>query len=327
MRAQLLLQHGGPEHFSLAQVPKPIITQGSVLIRIHAASVNPVDIKIRDGLPIAPPLPAILGADLAGIVEEVGPGVTRLRPGDAVYACAGGVRGLGGSLAEFIVADADLVALKPASLSMRQAAALPLVSITAWQALDKASLSLGQSILIFGGTGGVGHVAVQLAKLRGARVTATVGSAQAAQHARALGADHVINYRQDDVPAKVAELTQGQGFDVVFDTVGGTNLPNAFAAAAKHGRVVTINARTQADLSPLHAKALSLHVVFMLLPLLDGQGRAAHGAILEQVASLADQGKLRPLLDPLRFTLETAPDAHRHLASGQAMGKVVIDMV
>jgi NADPH2:quinone reductase len=189
MRAQVLTRHGGPEGFELREVPKPVPIAGTVLVRIAATSVNPVDLKIREGLPIAPELPAILGADLAGTVEAVGDGVDAFAPGDEVYGCAGGVKGLGGTLAEYIVADARLLARKPARLSMREAAALPLVAITAWQALDRAALASGEQILVHGGVGGVGHLAVQLAKARGARVATTVSSGDAARVARELGAD------------------------------------------------------------------------------------------------------------------------------------------
>ncbi|PKU26139.1 zinc-dependent alcohol dehydrogenase family protein [Telmatospirillum siberiense] len=326
MRAQILTGHGGPENFKLTDVAKPALKPGTVLLRIHAASVNPIDIKIREGLPIGPDLPAILGADLAGTVEAVAPDVQGFRPGDQVFGCAGGVRGHGGTLADYIVADARLVAHKPRTLSMREAAALPLVSITAWEGLERTALAAADHVLIHGGTGGVGHVAVQLAKARGARVAASVSSAEAAAIARDLGADDTINFREEEVASYVRRLTGGRGFDLVFDTVGGANLANSFAAAASHGRIATTNARTTADLAPLHAKALSLHVVFMLLPMLEGTGREAHGDILRRVAALADEGRLRPLIDPARFTLETAADAHRHLGSGKARGKVVIDI-
>lgn len=326
MRAQLLTRFGGPENFALTEVPTPSVRPGTLLIRISAASVNPIDVKIREGLPVGPALPAILGGDLAGIVAAVGEDVAGFRPGDAVFACAGGVRGLGGTLAEYIVADARLVAPKPESLSMHAAAALPLVSITAWEALERIALKADEHILIHGGTGGVGHLAVQLAKIGGARVAATVGSAEDAALARQLGADETINFHEEAVEAYVDRLTGGRGFDAVFDTVGGANLVKSFAAAGRGGRIATTNARTQADLGPMHAKALSLHAVFMLLPMLDGIGRERHGEILRQVAVLADQGRLRPLVDPQSFTLETAPDAHRHIGSGQARGKVVIDI-
>ena len=326
MRAQVLNAFGGPENFELIDIPKPMVQPGMLLVRLIATSVNQIDIKIRGGLPIGPELPAVVGCDVAGIVEEVGPDVTGFAPGDQVYGCAGGVKGQGGTLAEYIAVDARLIAPKPRTLSMRQAAALPLVAITAWDALERSRLTASDHILIHGGVGGVGHVAVQLAAAMGARVATTVGSAEAAALARTLGADETINFREEAVEAYVARLTGTRGFDVVFDTIGGDNLPSSFAAAAYEGRVATTNARTTQDLAPLHAKALSFHVVFMLLPMLRGFGRERHGLILRKLAAMVDDGKLRPLIDDNRFTLETAPDAHWRLVSGEAYGKVVIDI-
>ena len=326
MRAQRLAEPGGPENLKLTEIAKPVAGPGQVLVRIRAAAVNPVDIKIREGLPIGPALPAVLGADLAGVVENVGEGVTGIGPGDEVYGCAGGVKGHGGTLAEYIAADARLLAPKPRSLSFREAAALPLVSITAWEAMQRLAITKDDIVLVHGGTGGVGHIGVQLAKARGARVVATVGSDKAIDVTKSLGADDVINYRKEAVADYVLRLTEGNGFSAIFDTAGGANLVNSFAAAAVGGRVATINARATVDLGDMHGKALSLHVVFMLLPMLRGPGRERHGAILREIAALVDSGGLKPLIDSRKFTLETAADAHVFLASGKARGKIVIDI-
>jgi NADPH:quinone reductase len=326
MRAQVLTEFGGPEKFTLTEVPVPEAGPGQALVRVRASAVNPVDIKIREGLPIGPAMPAILGADLAGVVEKVGDGVSGISVGDEVYGCAGGVKGQGGTLAEYIAADARLLALKPKTLSFREAAALPLVSITAWEAMERLALTAADYVLVHGGTGGVGHVGVQLAKAKGARVVATVGSDESGAIATSLGADDIVNYRMESVADYVQRLTSGAGFSAIFDTAGGANLVNSFEAAAIHGRVATINARATVDLGNMHGKALSLHAVFMLLPMLRGNGREKHGQILRDVAAMVDSGRLRPLLDARTFTLETAPDAQAHLASGGARGKVVIDI-
>jgi NADPH2:quinone reductase len=327
MRAQVLTEYGGPEKFHLLEVPTPVPGPGQALVRIHACAVNPVDIKIREGLAIGPALPAILGADLAGVVESVGPGVQEFEIGDEVYGCAGGVRGHGGTLAELIAADARLLALKPKRLSFREAAALPLVSITAWEAMEWLALTTDDHLLIHGGAGGVGHVGLQLAKLSGARVAASVGSTEAAAFIAEFGADATVNYRDESVPDYVKRLTGGNGFSAVFDTFGGTNLVKSFEAAGIRGRIATTAARVTADLSDMHAKALSLHVVFMLLPMLRGAGRERHGNILREIATRVDAGTIKPLLDSQRFTLETAGDAHARVASGRTHGKVVIDIV
>lgn len=326
MRAVLLSEFGGPEKLKVAEVETPMPGPGQVLVRIRAAALNQVDTKIREGLPIGPDMPAILGADLAGVIEAVGSDVADLRVGDEVYGCAGGVRGHGGTLAQYIAADARLVAPKPASLSFREAAALPLVSITAWDAMERLSLAAGDHVLVHGGAGGVGHIGIQLAKAAGARVAATVGSEEAAGLARGLGADDIVDYRAEQVGDYVARLTSGRGFDAIFDTVGGLNLASSFEAAATGGRIATTNARVTLDIGAMHGKALSLHVVFMLLPMLRGPGRERHGAILRELAASVDAGKIRPLLDARRFTLETAAEAHAHLGSGQAHGKIVIDI-
>ena len=326
MHAVILRQFGGPEHLALEEVAKPTASSGQVLVRIRASAVNPVDVKIREGLPIGPALPAVLGADFSGVVESVGPDVLQFNPGDAVYGCAGGVKGHGGSLAQFMAADARLLALKPRTLSFRDAAALPLVAITAWEAVERAQVKQHDVILVHGGVGGVGHVAVQLAKWKGAEVSASVGADEDFELVRSLGAKHALNYKTERVEDYVNRITGGRGFDAVIDTAGAGNLIKSFEAAAIGGQVATINARTSVDLSNMHAKALSLHLVFMLLPMLRGSGRERHGWILSQVANLVDAGHIRPLLDPTRFTLKTAADAHRLLGSGNAKGKIVVDI-
>lgn len=327
MRAQVLTQCGGAEQFHLAEVDRPIAGRGQVLVSVHATSVNQVDIKIREGLPIGPAMPAILGADLAGVVHAVGADVSDFTHGDEVYGCAGGVKGHGGTLAEFIAADARLLAPKPKSLSFREAAALPLVSITAWEAIERVRVAKSDAVLMHGGTGGVGHVAVQLAHHAGARVSTTVSSDEDFDAVLRLGADHAINYRRETVADYVARITNGRGFDAVIDTVGGQNLLSSFKAAAIGGRISTINARASVDLSNMHSKALSLHLVFMLLPMLNGVGRESHGRILREISALVDAGHLRPLIDPRTFALEDVADAHHHLATGAAVGKIVIDIV
>ncbi|MBD2090482.1 zinc-dependent alcohol dehydrogenase family protein [Microcoleus sp. FACHB-1515] len=327
MQAHIITQFGSPAVFEPADLPVPQVLPNHVLIRVAATSVNPVDYKIRQGIAagIAPDFPAVLHGDVAGVIGAVGEGVTTFQPGDQVYACAGGVKGCGGALAEYMLADARLVALKPKSLTMAEAAALPLVSITAWEGLlDRAQVQPGQRVLVYGATGGVGHIGLQLAKWAGATVYALVLSEEKAAIARKLGADFTINYRQHPVEAFVAEHTEGQGFDIVFDTVGNDNLQNAFKAAKLNGTVVSIVSLSQQDLTLLHAKGLTLHLVYMLIPLLYGVGRVRHGEILTQLAELVDQGKVRPLLDSTIFKFSKVAAAHQRAESGQAIGKVVL---
>lgn len=210
---------------------------------------------------------------------------------------------------------------------MLASAALPLVGITAWEALfKKAHLTKGKTILIHGGVGGVGHIAVQLAKWCGAKVYTTVLKNEDFALVKSFGADEVINAKEENVEQYVSRLTNGHGFDVVFDTVGGPNLDKSLIAANINGVVVTTAARSTHDLTPMHNKALTLSVVFMLLPILHNQGRESHGKILSELANIVDAGKLKPLIDPHQFTLATAQDAHAFLESGKPRGKVVISI-
>jgi NADPH2:quinone reductase len=242
-----------------------------------------------------------------------------------VYACGGGVKGSGGALADYMLVDADFVAPKPQSLACREAAVLPLVGITAWQALiDRARIRPGQRVLIHGATGGVSHMAIQLASWAGAKVYSTCSTDKKAQLAEELGADEVIFYRKMNVADYVNKYTDGEGFDVVFDTVGGENLQKSFEAAALNGTVVSVSTRGEQDLGLMHAKALTLHVVFMLIPLLHGIDRAHHGEILTELSQLVDKGKINPLIDDQQFSIDDVASAHNHLESGAAIGKVVL---
>lgn len=328
MKAIVIEQFGEPNVFQIADVSIPEVLPGHILIRVAATSVNPVDTKIREGViaDIAPNFPAILHGDVAGVVEAVGDGVSRFNVGDEVYGCVGGVKGTGGALAEYVLADASLVAHKPKSLTMKEAAALPLVSITAWEGLiDRAQIQPGQKVLVYGGTGGVGHMGVQLAKWAGAKVYALVSNEEKGAIARQLGADVTINYRQSSIEEFIAEHTNGQGFDVVVDTVGNDNLQNAFKAAKFNGIVVSLVSLSQQDLTLLHAKGLTLHLVYMLIPLLFDVNRAYHGEILTKVAELVDRGQVRPLLDAKSFLFTEAAAAHAYKDTGEAIGKVVLE--
>src|SRR5262247_4947115 len=296
--------------------------------RIAAGGVNPLDTKIRAGKAAhaRQPLPAVLGLDMAGTVEETGPGVTSFKVGDEVYGMVGGVGGLQGTLAELIAVDADLLAHKPGNLSMRQAAALPLAIITAWEGLvDRAKIHTGQTVLIQAGAGGVGHIAVQLARAFGAKVFATV-SPEKKQVVENFGAIP-IDYRAASVEEYVAAHTEGKGFDIVYDTVGETSLDASFTAVKRYtGHVLSSLGWGSHSLAPLSFRGATYSGVFTLHPLLSGEGRAHHGALLVQAAHLADAGQLRPLLDPRVFTLHGIGEAHAVMLGKQAQGKVVVDV-
>lgn len=327
MHAMLVNAYGPDATFQPGTVETPEPKPGQALIKIAASSVNTVDTMIRKmgaDLPFAPNTPAILGMDLAGTVEAVGHGVTGFAAGDEVYGCAGGLGDLPGTLAEHIAADARLIAHKPKNLSMREAAAIPLVGITAYEGLTRAGVAEGQKVLVHGGSGGVGHVAVQLAKHLGARVYATGGGDAQLALIDTLGATP-INYKTESVEQYVEAHTGGAGFDVVFDSVGGANLTNSFQAATLNGQIATTVSMCELDLTPAHMKGLSLHVVFMLIPMIHDHQREAHGQILRELASIAEAGGLTPVLDEADFTLADATAAHARLESGKAMGKVVLE--
>ncbi|MBT8073444.1 MAG: zinc-dependent alcohol dehydrogenase family protein [Xanthomonadales bacterium] len=329
MKAMILNEYGDNAEFQLAELARPTVEADHVVVRIAATSVNTVDTMIRqmgqEDLPLSPDLPAVLGMDFAGTVEEVGEGVSNFAPGDAVYGCAGGLADLQGALAEFMLADARLIAHKPQSLSMREAAALPLVAITAYEGLHRANVHAGQSVLVHGGTGGVGHVAVQLARHLGADVYATVSGEKQADVVAQYDAT-AINYTTEQVADYVAKHTDGAGFDVVFDSVGGANMTNSFEAAALNGQVSSTVSMLELDLTTAHFKGLSLHVVFMLIPMLYDYNREEHGTILARLSEIVDSGSLRPLLDEKRFGFTEVGAAYERLTSGQAMGKVVVEI-
>jgi NADPH2:quinone reductase len=327
MKAMVITAFGKPEVFKEMTLPVPEVKPHHVLIKVVATSVNPFDCKMRQGAfaDLAPTFPMVLQGDVAGVIEKIGQGVDDFVVGDAVYGCVGGLLDMGGGLAEYVLADAALIAHKPKTLSFLEAAALPLVSITAWEGLiSYAHLQKNQDILIHGGTGGVGHIAIQLAKSLGAKVYTSCSSAKKMQITRDLGADVSIDYCQQSVAAYVEEYTDNQGFDVVFDTVGGDNLPGCFAAAKLFGQVASILAAGPVDLTPAFLKGLSLHLILQPLPLITGKNRAHYGDILAKIATLVDEGLIRPLIDERRFMVQEVSAAHAYLEAGQAIGKVVL---
>ncbi|MEM1216358.1 MAG: zinc-dependent alcohol dehydrogenase family protein, partial [Bacteroidota bacterium] len=313
--------------FEATEIKKPVVKAGHVLVKIAASSVNTVDTMIRKmgkDLPLSPDTPAILGMDFAGTIEAVGEGVKGYATGDEVYGCAGGLADLPGTLAEYIVADSDLIAKKPKNLSMREAAALPLVAITAYEGLVRAGVGEGQKVLVHGGAGGVGHVALQLAVYFGADVYATCSGGKQMELLEKLGAT-AINYQTEPVQQYVEKYTTGAGFNVVYDSVGADNLLKSFEAAALNAQVATTVSLCELDLTLAHFKGLSLHVVFMLIPMLHNYKRAEHAKILQHIAQIAEAGQLQPVLDENQFSLTAVGAAHAHLESGNAIGKVVIE--
>lgn len=314
---------------AVRRIARPVPGKGEVLVSVHAAGVNPLDTKIATGAAAhaRQALPAVLGLDLAGTVVELGEAVEGFTLGQEVFGMAGGVGGAQGAMAEYIAVDARLIAPKPHALGMGEAAALPLAFITAWEGLvDRANVRTGQQVLIHGGAGGVGQAAVQLAKARGAKVYAT-GSAASLDFIRSLGAI-AIDYQAQSVEAYVEEHTAGAGFDIVYDTVGGSTLDASFKAVKPYtGHVLSCLGWGQHSLAPLSFRSATYSGVFTLTPLLTGMGREHHGAILRQAAALADAGQLTVRVDQQRFGLDTVNDAFRQVAQGRGKGKTIIQLV
>jgi NADPH2:quinone reductase len=324
MRAAILEEYGQP--LRLATISRPEAGSGEVLVRIVASGVNPLDLKIHEGAAAHArhPAPAVLGLDMAGVVEAVGPGVTRFRKGDEVYGMVGGVGGIQGTLAEFAAVDADLLAPKPANLSFREASVLPLVVITAWEGLvDRMRVQPGQTLLVQGGAGGVGHMVVELARSFGAEVFAT-GAESGREPIEQAGATFIDRHEQ--VEQYVNRLSGGRGFDLVYDTVGGAALDASFQAVAKFGRVASALGWGTHALAPLSFKGATYSGVFTLMPLLSGEGRGHHGDILREAARLVEAGKLNPQLSQQQFTLDTAFDAYRAIAERRSRGKIAVDI-
>jgi len=313
--------------FTVVDLSRPTPIGNQVLVRIHAAGINPLDTKIRAGSAThaRQPLPAVLGLDMAGTAEAVGPEVTAFRRGDEVYGMVGGVGGLQGTLAEYILVNADLLALKPKSLTMREAAALPLIAITAWQGLiDQAHVRKGQKVLVHAGAGGVGHIAIQLAKSFGAEVFATV-SPEKEHIVKRFGAVS-IDYRSLSTAEYVARHTEGQGFDIVYDTVGGATIDAAFEAIKPYiGHAVSCLGWSTHSLAPLSFRNATYSGVFTLTPLLTGFGQSRLGGILTEVAKLVDDGKLKPLLSERLFLSAELEAAFASVKSG-SIGKVVVEI-
>lgn len=314
MKAAIIRAFGGAEQFELADMPKPVPGPKQVLVRVSAASVNPVDYKIRrNGSWAGIPLPGILGYDAAGVVEAVGAQATRWKPGDEVFYSAR-IFGRQGTYAEYHVEDEEILALKPAALTFEQAAAVPLAGITAYDTvITFFQTKPGDTVLVHAGAGGVGHFAVQLAKIAGARVLAT-GRAVNTELVKSLGADEVIDYQNTDFADEALRLTGGRGVDAAFDTVGGTTVSRSIKAVRPYGKLATV-VSLEGPLGGMQSKNLTLYFGFM----------ERTEAKIQAMATLLNRAQIRPLVDSV-FPLERVADAHRKVEAGGIKGKVVIQI-
>jgi NADPH2:quinone reductase len=332
MRAILMTAAGTADVLQLCEYPLPSLpSTHHIRVKLAAAGVNPLDTKLRSKPAYYPDkLPAILGCDGAGIVEATGNEVNRFKVDDEVYFCNGGMGDEPGCYAEYTTVHADYVARKPATLSMVESAALPLVLLTVWEALvERAKLQAGQTILIHAGAGGVGHIAIQIARHLGAQVAVTVSDQHKAKLTAELGAQKIIQYREQDFVQETLVWTQGKGADVIFDTVGGDTFIRSLNAVKYGGKLVSLLSTplSLADTQLARLRNVSLCYELMLTPQLfklhDERVRQRH--ILEQGAQLAEAGKLKILISKVLPLAEVAT-AHRLIEQGGVSGKIVLTM-
>ena len=320
---------GGPEVLEQAEIALPWPgRKRDVLVRLKAAALNPADGFFRAlGPYIQDGAPLVLGHDGAGVVEEVGPGVTRFKPGDRVCFCNGGIGGHPGTYAEFaVVPESQLVAIHK-RVDFVHAAALPLVTITCWESLyERANLQAGEHALIHAGAGGTGHVAIQLAALCGARVAATVSSDEKADFVAGLGADRPILYRTADFVEEAREWTRGRGLDVALDNIGAEGMQRTFRAMAPYGRIVTLMGTPADDAGETaYVQNLTIHNVMMLTPMILGlQDRLdAQARIVDHGMALLAKKNLKLHIAEC-FDLADIRAAHARLDAGGTTGKIVI---
>lgn len=334
MKAVMLTGAGGTAMLKLMEVPDPVLeSPQDVLVRLHAAGLNPVDYKLRRVGGFYPDrLPLILGCDGSGVVEAIGEAVTRFKVGDEVFFFNGGMGGDDqGNYAELTTIHQDYLAAKPESLTMVEAASVPLVWLTAWEALfDRCSLQAGDTVLIHAGAGGVGYIAIQIAKQAGAKVITTISSPEKAELAKSLGADHCINYKEEDFVETVLSLTDGAGVNVVFDVIGGQLFADSFPATKIYGHVVTLDEInfSKAEAGAAKLRNLSLSYELMLTPMhfKMHDARVRQTGMLEEAARLIDAGQIKVVVTNV-FSLDEIDKAHNIVEDGHSIGKTVIKIV
>jgi NADPH:quinone reductase len=331
MKAIVATAIGGPEVLERRDVPLPWPRRSKdVLVRLQAAALNPADMFFRQlGGYLKTEAPLVLGHDGAGIVEAVGAEVLKIKPGERVCFCNGGIGGDYGTYAEFAVVPESQLVKVPANIETTEAAALPLVAITMLEALqDRLNVQTGEYTLIHAGAGGTGHIGIQIARLLGARVATTVSGEAKARLAEELGAECTILYRNEDFVQVARDWTGGRGADAALDNVGAETLQKTFRAMAPYGRVATLMGTPGDDGdTTAYNMNLTLHNVMMLTPMWLGLAdRLAQQAerVAEAIGWLAEK-QLRVVIDRV-FPLKEVTDAHRYLESGKAVGKIVLSI-
>ncbi|NOU01268.1 MAG: zinc-dependent alcohol dehydrogenase family protein [Gallionella sp.] len=332
MKAILMTSAGSPEVLALYDIDKPELPSPLHLrIKLAAAGINPLDTKLRNK-PVYYPdkLPAVLGCDGAGVIEKIGSAVTRFKVGDTVFFNNGGLGDEPGCYAEFTTVHEEYCAASPANVSLQDSAALPLVLITAWEALiERVGLHAGQTILIHAAAGGVGHIAVQIAHHLGARIAVTVSNQKKTVLAQGLDAERIINYKEQDFVQETLDWTDGKGVDVVFDTVGGETFLRSLNTARVGGKIVSLLATplAPADVQLARLRNLSLCYELMLTPQVMKlhDERIRQRKILEQCRQLIEDGKIGVLVS-YALPLAEAQQAHHLIEQGGVMGKIILTM-
>ncbi|RZT91313.1 NADPH2:quinone reductase [Ancylomarina subtilis] len=326
MKAVVIESYGDHTQFLVREVSNPEITDDQVLVKVEGTNINPSDLMIRKGLlPFIQEFPAILHTDVVGEVVKIGNNVEKFKVGQRVIGFAGVLSGRQGALADLMAIDETLLASAPDHLSLMELAALPMISVTAWEAVvDKAKLQKGETVLIHGGVGGVGSIAVQIAKSLGAKVYTTVGNDKDVELALQLGADFAINYKSKLVSDYVNEYTSGKGFDVVIDTVGGPNFDISLKATALYGRLVSTYLWDKVDLSEAAQKSISVFPINIWIPMMANIRLDYHSSILEEIGKLVTSNQLRPLVNSKVFNFNEVAEAHQFAESKTEIGKVVL---
>lgn len=330
MKAIVITRTGGPEVLELREIPDPVIQKDTeVLVKIKAAGVNPIDTKLRKGETYYPvKIPMIPGFDGAGIIEEIGSEVRRFKVGDGVYFFNGGTGGYSGNYAEYTTVDEKYAVLKPKSITFVEVAGAPLVLITAWESLfDRGNLQEGQYVLVHSGAGGVGHVAVQLAKMKNAKICTTVSSKEKKEFVEKLGAEKVVNYKENDFVEEVLKWTDGFGVNLAIDTIGGETFFRTFSAMSFYGDLVTLLQPEPKKDNWKEARIKNLRISYELVlsPIFYGlqKERERQTKILEQCSKFMDEGKLIIYVSKT-FSLRDAVYAHQTIEKGSTVGKIVL---
>lgn len=322
MKAMAAVAYGKPDVIQWADVPEPVVGPWDILIEVDHAGINPVDTKIRQGGYGDSAFPLVQGYDVSGVVKQRGDKVTRFKVGDEVYGCGSLIRP--GGNAPRMAMDSRLAAKKPNNISHAEAAAMPLVTITAWEALHKrCRLHASQTVLIQAGGGGVGHIAIQLAKIQGSRVITTASSDDALALCKEAGADVIINYKKEDVLKRVMEETKDKGCGVVFDTVGDATFNESLECVGLNGQIVTILAPDTTNVRKGFRKNISLHFEYMPMPAIHGIDMDSHGSIMETACELVEAGKLKVHVSEV-IDLADLAKGHTQQETGRTVGKIAV---